>query len=210
LGIFLTGIALAEVYEIRRTLLAPIFMHITINAAYFIPILILMAGNLHAPAATWEEAKTAPEWMRTSPSEEIEKQENGMAQWQYAIDTWGTAGSRRWKKEANAFNAVCHWFPDDREACAKAKIGIVAIYCLYLKDYRRAIVEADELLERYPDQKEECAMALAYRGWAYYALRNFEKSEESFKKAIDDFGEYDKAVDYARQGVARLDVVMEK
>lgn len=210
LGIFLVGIALAEVYEMRRTLLAPIFMHVTINATLFVPILILMAGNLHTPAATWEEAKTAPKWMRTSPSEETEKQENGMEQWQYAIDTWGTAGSRQWKKEANAFNAVCDWFPDDREACAKAKLGIVAIYCNHLRDYRRAVVEADELLARYSDQKEACALAFAYRGWAYYFLRDFEKSKESFKKVIDDFGEYDEAVEYARQGIARLNVVLEE
>jgi len=202
---FLLGIALAIVYEKRKTLISAIFVHGMKNAIVLIPILIVALQNIHFPAANWDEAKMHPVWFKSSPLTEIEKQKDGMQQWQYAIDTWGSKGSRNWKREANAFNSVCIWFPEDRTACAKARLGIVSIYHYYLSDYRRAIIEADNLLSEYPEQKEQCALALAQKGWAYYLLWDFKNSRLAFTKVVHEFREYQNALEMAENGIAGLD-----
>ncbi len=208
--VFLLGIALAIVYEKRKSLISAMFVHGMKNAFVFIPILIVALQNIHSPATSWNEAKTHPGWLRSYPSAETERQKDGMQQWKYAIDTWGSKGSKNWKKEANAFNSVCTWFPDDRLACAKAKLGIVAIYFYYLSDYRRVIIEADNLLSEYPEQKEQCASALANKGWAYYLLRDFKNSRLAFKKVVNEFKEYPGALESAQRGIAGLDFLEKK
>jgi len=202
--IFLLGIALAIVYEKRQTLLSPIFVHGMINAIWAIPLLILTLQNFHTPAMNWNEAQTRPSWFKAYPSEEIERQKDGMEQWQYAINKWGSKGSRQWKKEANAFNALCMWFPEDRTACAKAKLGIAAIYVHYLRDYRRGIVEANDLLSQYPDQEEQCASVLSEIGLAYLMLKDFKNSRISFERVINDFRDHKDALESAQKGIKWL------
>lgn len=202
---FLLGIALAIVYEKRKSLLSPIFVHGITNAMFFIPLFILALQNIHFPAANWDDAKMQPYWLSSFPPEQIERQKDGIQQWQYAINKWGTKGSRQWKKEANAFNAVWAWFPEDRTACAKAKLGIVTIYLQYLGDYRRAIIGADNLLSQYPEQKEQCASALAKKGWSYYFLRDFQNSRLAFNKVVNEFKEYRDAIESAQKGISGLD-----
>jgi len=81
--------------------------------------------NFYIPAETWNEAKANPNWLNASPTEDIKQQKNGTQQRQYAIDTWGSRGSRQWKMEANAFNAVCIWFLKIEQNARKLKLGIV-------------------------------------------------------------------------------------
>jgi tetratricopeptide (TPR) repeat protein len=176
-----------------------------INALVLIPLLIVALQNIHSPATDWDEARTYPSWFKSSPPVEIERQKDGMQQWKYSIDTWGSKGSKNWKKEANAFNAVCTWFPEDRLPCAKAKLGIVVIYRYYLNDYRRAIIEADRLLSEYPEQKEQCASALAEKGWSYYLLKDFGNSRLAFTKVANEFSEYPDALKLADRGIEGLD-----
>ena len=202
--VILIGIALAIVYEKRKNLLSPIFVHGEMNAIITIPILILTLQNFHAPATTWDEAKVQPKWFRTYILDQIQRQKDGIEQWQYAIDTWGSKGSRQWKIEANAFNAVCIWFPQDRKACAKARLGIVTMYRHYLKDYRRAIVEADRVLSQYPEHKEECAAALSKKGWSYYMLRDFLHSRQAFNMVINEYREYTSALESSEKGIKWL------
>lgn len=205
--VVLIGIALAIVYEKRKNLLSPIFVHAIMNGLIIIPILILSLQNFHAAATKWEEAKVQPKWFQAYPLDQIERQGNGTEQWQYAIDTWGSKGSRQWKIEANAFNAVCTWFPQDRKACAKAKLGIITIYTHYLKDYRRAIVGADRLLSEYPEQREECASALSEKGWSHYMLRDFLHSREAFNTVINDYREYKSALESSEKGIKWLNAL---
>jgi tetratricopeptide (TPR) repeat protein len=146
-----------------------------------------------------------PEWYKSNPIAKVEVRENGMEQWQYAIDTWGSKGSRQWKKEIIAFEAVQYYFPNDKEAAAKAKLGIASVYYRYLSDYRRAIVEADELIALYPDQEEQVASALCNKGWAYYMLEDYEKSRESFDRIISDYSHCENCYESALEGIERLD-----
>ena len=199
------GIVLALVYEFRKNLLTPVLMHCTNNAIQIIPLIVLIATNLHMPAANWSQAADPPKWLDLSTFEDIERQDDAMQQWQYAIDTWGSLGSRHWKREVKAFEAVRHWFPDDRTACAKARLGIVLIYNSYIHDYRRAILHARRLLEEYPEQKEQCAEALAWMGWSYYMLRDFPKSRDAYEKIIAEFEEFEYPLSEARQGIQWLD-----
>jgi membrane protease YdiL (CAAX protease family) len=203
----LIGIALAIVYEKRKNLLSPIFVHGIMNAIVIIPILVLTLENFHGSSTTWDEAEVPPKWFETDPPYHIQRKKDGIEQWQYAIDTWGSKGSRQWKIEANAFNAVCTWFPEDRKACAKARLGIITIYNHYLKDYRRAIVETDRLLSEYPEQREECASALSKKGWSYYMLRDFLHSRETFNMVMNDYREYKSAFESSEIGVRWLNAL---
>jgi len=205
--IFLMGIPFALIYERRKTLLAPIFVHGVLNIIIFIPIVILMLHNIHFSASDWSEAAIPPAWHRISPDSRVEKQEDGTKQRQYAIETWGSLGKRQWKREVNAFEAVCYWFPEDKEACAKARLGIATVYCDYLRDYRRAINEAERVLSEYPQQKEICAGALAVKGWSYYGLKYLQKSRETFNRIVNDFNEYEDILHSANQGILQLDKI---
>jgi membrane protease YdiL (CAAX protease family) len=205
--IFLMSIPLALIYERRKTLLSPIFLHGVLNAFFCIPIVILMLHNFHFSASDWSEAAIPPAWHRFEPDSRIEKQEDGTRQRQYAIDTWGSLGKRQWKREVNAFEAVCYWFPEDKEACAKARQGIATVYCDYLNDYRRAINETERVLSEYPQQKEICAHALAVKGWSYYRLKYLQKSRETFNQIVKDFNEYEDILHSANQGILQLDKI---
>ncbi|MDC4203782.1 MAG: type II CAAX endopeptidase family protein [Candidatus Manganitrophus sp.] len=202
---FIAGMALAVVYEMRKELVSPILVHGAINAMALMPLLALALQNFHMPAATWEEAERPPAWLASAPPAWIDKKENAAAQRQYAIDTWGSQGSKAWKKEAVALQAVCVWFPEDREACAKAKSGVVAIYSTFLKDHRRAVIEADRLIAEFPKEEEAVAIALTRRGFAYLMLQDLEKSRESFEKVINEYSQYDQPLEEAAKGIEMLE-----
>jgi hypothetical protein len=208
--VFLTGIAFAVAYEKRKNLLTPTLMHCITNAIALGPLFVLCTMNLHSPAKDWFEAMSDPKWLDISTFERVEHKADGLEQWQYAIDTWGSLGSRQWKHEVKAFEAVCHWFPEDRVACAKARLSIVWIYGMYLKDYRRAVLHADRLLSEYPEQREPCAGGLAEMGWSHYMLKDFVSARKAFDKVITDFGEYDDSVSSARQGIEWLNALEQK
>lgn len=205
--IFIVGIVLGIVYEIKKNLLSPALMHFMINAIVLIPVLVLIGMNLHTPAKTWSQAATEPDWLDLSTFDDIDRKENGLQQRQYAIDTWGSMGARRWKREIKAFEAVCCFYPEDREACARARLGVVVVYSTYLMDYRRAVVQAQQLLQEYADQKEACAEALSRMGWSYYMLRDFNNSRQSFDRVIAEFKEYEHAFVSAQQGIEWLNSV---
>lgn len=204
LTVFLLGIALAIIYEKRKNLLAPIFVHGLSNALIMIPLLVLSFQNLHPVAANWDEAQQNPDWLSSSVPTYVERQANGVEQWEYAIDTWGSRGARKWKMEANAFNAIPLWFPEDNTASAKAKLGIVTIYYQYLRDYRRAILAAEELIASYPYQKEQCASALTKKGWSYYMIKEFKKSREAFQTVINKYYDNQDQVESAQEGLKWL------
>ncbi len=205
IAIFALGVAAAVLYERRKNLLSPILLHAIKNAMLAIPLLVLSCMNYHIPAHTWEEAKQPPSWLNRV--DEVKQQDDGMKQWQYAIDQWGSKGSKQWKKEAAGFVAVCDRYPEQREACARAKLSLVMIYCYYLKDPRRAIVEADDLLKSYPDQREQCGQALSMEGWAYYDLKNFAQARRAFVRLGEEFRGQKEAVESSREGIKRVNAL---
>jgi len=199
------GLVLALVYERRKTLLTPIFLHGMCNAIWAVPLMVLCIQNYHVPARTWEEARTPPVWMTAELVGRIERQPDAQRQWRYAIDTWGSGGARQWKVETCAFMAVQQWFPKDRVYGAKAQAGIVKINFCWLGDYRRAVVEADKLLTDYPDQAESCAWALIDRGMAYRKVGDLPNSRKSFERVIREYKQVKDACDYARKEMDRRD-----
>ncbi len=204
---FLVGMVLGIIYEKRKELLSPIIVHAVVNAIVIIPLVVLTLQNYHTPAKNWTEASIKPSWYKANPPGEVERQENGMKQWQYAIDKWGSKGSKQWKKEVNAFHAVSVWFPNDRTACSKAQLGVVTIYVDYLTDYRRGVFEANRLLLDFPDQREQCAPALCKKGRAYLMLKDLKKSRESFKRVLNEFSEFKEATELAHEGIKWLDAL---
>jgi len=202
--IFASGVVLAGVYEWRKTIWSPIALHVLMNFAFAGPVIVLMILNSHTPAKTWQQAERPPDWLKTDITG-IEKMATGEGQRLYAINTWGSRGLRMWKKEIQAFEAVCKWFPDDRQACAKARQGIAKIYEYYLRDLRRVVVESDRILSEFRDQPEVCAEVLITRGWSYYDLGEPEKSRASFQEVVDSYPSYDWAQQEAAEGLKVLD-----
>ena len=204
LFVFAMGVVLASVYEWRKTLWSPIALHVLKNFAFAAPIIILIILNSHTPAKTWIEAEKPPGWLGID-FEGIEKQTTGEEQRLYAINTWGSRGLRMWKKELRALQAVCEWFPRDREACAQARVGIVTIYLYYLRDFRRAVVESDRILSEFGDQPEACAQALLRRGWSYYELGDRQMSRKSFQEIIDSYSSFEWVREAALEELKVLD-----
>lgn len=201
--VFIMGIILGKVYDWRKTLWAPITLHALKNLLPVSAIIVLMALNYHVPAKSWEDAHQAPEWL-SAQAPEIVVQSSGEEQRLYAIETWGSKGLRLWKQELRAMQAVGELFPDDRAACAKARLGIATIYRFYLRDIRRAVVECDRIVSDFRDDSETCASALVKRGWAYYELRDYQMSLESFRQVLDSYPQCTEQVEAARKGLERL------
>jgi tetratricopeptide (TPR) repeat protein len=202
--VFISGIVLAGVYEWRKTIWSPIALHVLIDFAFAGPVIVLMILNSHTPAKTWQQAEFPPDWLGTDLTG-IERMDTGEEQRLYAINTWGSNGLRLWKKEIQAFEAVCKWFPDDRQACAKARVGIALVYESYLRDPRRAVIESNRVLSKFRDQPEACNEALIIRGWSYYYLGELEMSRTSFQEVIDSYPSYDWALQEAAEGLKVLD-----
>ncbi|HUT45572.1 MAG TPA: CPBP family intramembrane glutamic endopeptidase [Sedimentisphaerales bacterium] len=202
--IFFSGIVLAGVYEWRKTIWNPIALHVLMNFAFAGPVIVLMILNSHTPAKTWQQAELPPDWLGTDFTG-IERMPTGEEQRLYAINTWGSSGLRMWKKEIQAFQAVCKWFPEDRQACAKARSGIARIYESYLRDPRRAIVESDRILSEFRNQPEVCAEVLITRGWSYYDLGDVNMSRASFQEVVGSYPSYEWAQQSAAEGLRMLD-----
>jgi len=141
--IFLVGLAFVAAYEHRRTLVTPILAHMLGNVVMMSGYAIGIAFNLYRPAATWEQTRQRPAWLTDEAIAAAPDFGTAEELRQYAIETWGSRGARRWKKEVAGFEAVCARFPEDKQTCAKARLGIVTAYHSYLADYRRAAAEAD-------------------------------------------------------------------
>lgn len=198
---FIMGVGLALVYEKRQTLVTPILVHCIKNSIPAVIFLILSLQNFDLPAKSWEEARKNPNWFKAKPPETIAQQDSGLKQYNYIIKTYGEKGKKLWIDTINGLNAVCVWFKEDKEACAKAKVKIADIYYRYLIDIRRAALIADEVLQEYPEYKKECADALVTKGWSYYYLREFKKSRKAFKSVMDEYSEYGESVRSAEKGL---------
>jgi len=205
-AILLVGLTLTIIYQRQGNLLRPMLMHAFLNGMVIIPFLFLSMQNYHVPAATWEESRIDPAWM-TPDSPDIPPQKNADDQWQYAVDTWGSKGSRQWKKEASAFRSVCLHFPEDRTACAKAKLGVITIYANHLFDYRRAVTEAQFLLKEYPEQRLQVASALAKMGWSHYMLQDFAQSRAAFLLVTQQHADSKNAAVSAQKGLLWLEKI---
>jgi membrane protease YdiL (CAAX protease family) len=206
--IFLVGVALALVYERRKNLLSPVLVHGLINSVALVPVLLISIQNYHVPAATWEEAARSPAWLQTiSSTDVVEKRSDAHMQYTHAVSRYGAEGTRQWKLAANGLQAVWTYFPDDEVSGARARVELAAIYFSFLRDNRRAVVEADSVISKYPGQRREVARAWSVKGWAYYMLRDFEKSRASFLTVVDEYPDFEGPVEKAKEGLRWLDEI---
>jgi len=197
------AVALALVYEWRTTLLAPVALHAWYNFAFCGPVIVLMILNSHTPARTWEEAQQPPEWLGAHVGL-VEKQATAQEQRRYAINVWGSRGLRMWKVEVHAFEAVCQWFPDDREPCAQARAGIARVFLNHLHDPMRAVIHSDWVLSEYADQAEGCASALYVRARACEQIGEYAESRRSYAQLAELHPSVDWARDSAESGLREL------
>ncbi|MHC4165862.1 MAG: CPBP family glutamic-type intramembrane protease, partial [Planctomycetota bacterium] len=185
-AVFFAGLVLAGIYEWRKTLWGPVAVHVLINLAFVVPVAALMILNSHTPSETWQEAELPPDWLGADLAD-IEKKASGEEQRLHAIDTWGTEGKRLWKEEIRGLRAVCEWFPDDRAACAQARLETVHVYLYYLRDLRRAVVQSDRILSEFKEQSEACAQALLMKGQSYRELGDREMSEQCLREVLESY-----------------------
>jgi len=204
-AVFVAGFVLAGIYEWRKSLWSPIAVHSLTNLAFVIPVTALIILNSHTPARTWEEAKQPPDWLDTDLSG-IEMQASGEQQRLHAINTWGSGGYRMWKEEIRAFEAVCEWFPNDRTACAQARVGISQIYLYYLRDLRRAVVQSDRVLSEYEDQPETCAQALLIKAQSYKALGDLKASDHCLREVLESYPSIDWVCQSAQEELELLEI----
>lgn len=204
LHLFLIGIGITLVYEIRKNIYSPIFIHMIGNGITIIIVLIPILNNFHSPSENFFQAQNSPSWLLNEPPIYIERQKDGLSQLEYTIDKWGSKGSKRWKKEANAFNTILKWFPNDKKACAKAQLGISSIYYMYLNDKYRAIINANKVIDTFPNQKYEVAKALIIKGWASYLIKDFQNSYLSFEQVTNNYSNFTNSYKSARKGLKWL------
>ncbi len=202
--IFLMGLIFCFIYEKKKNLLIPILIHSMNNFVASMLLLGLFILNYHAPAQTWQEAETNPHWLSARPPAYVAEMETAEDQRLHAIEKWGSIETRQWKKEMNAFNAVLEWFPEEHETCAQTKYGIVTIYLYHLRDYRRAVVHADQLLAEYPDIRETCAQAHASRAHAYYLLGDYEKCRTSLEAIQSQYSDFENEIESANKLLKRI------
>lgn len=199
--IFLLGIALAVVYETKNDLIRPVFIHCLKNGLVLIPFIIVTAGNMSPAANSYQSALTPPLWLTAPSTEKIERKPDGKAQLDHAMAAWEEKPFKNWKQQAREFAAVTKWFPDDRESSSRAQLKLALIYHRQLGDQWRAIATAQQLREDYPEQHEQCAMAMAHEGWAYYMLKKFPESHTLFTQVLKTYPQVDKAANSARKGL---------
>jgi len=196
-AVFVAGLSLACLYEHRKTLLTPILAHAQLNFIFAAFMAVFFVLNHHTPAQDWEQAQLKPVWFEEVPAAYIEKQSSGEEQRLYAIEVWGSQGLKLWKREINAMNAVLVWFPDEQDACYRAKLGISHIYLQYLQDYRRAVLEADDLLTNYTGDRETRAEAWLNKALGYYYLGESDQCRQCAEVIVSDYQECEYELHYA-------------
>lgn len=150
--IFAIGVILTLIYEWRKTLLATIAIHMVINFFSFSQMGALIFMNRHSPATTQSEAQKNPDWWERPSLFEIRKMKNAEEQFLHIHQTWGDNGWRLRKMQMKSLDSICRFFPDDRKACLDSKLEIARIYFFNFRDFRRAIVKANEVLEETTDE----------------------------------------------------------
>ena len=110
-----------------------------------------------------------------------------------------------WKQEMREMEALCAWFPGDRQACAQARDGMAMIFRVYLRDPRRAIVLSNGVLSEFPDQPESRAGALLTKAEAFRDLRDEPQSRDAYNEIVRLYGAIEWARNAAEQRLQELD-----
>ena len=164
------GLILVLIYERRKSILSPIMVHFINNLMVGLYIGVLLFLNYHKTADDWIEARKQPYWIKSTSKLERTGELNAREYRLFIINQWGSKGWKLWKKTIIGFEELCVLYPNEKEECAKALIGIAKVYLEELMDYRRAIVVSERVESDFSDQIAICKYAMLIKANAYQYL----------------------------------------
>jgi|GEM_PF-6577153 len=188
IAIFVAGFLYGAIYVWRQCLLPSMLAHMawnTVVAAFFVSLLYF---NAHTPATSLDDGRLDPEWMATPPLIDIADFPTAEQQYMASLQ-YGSKGFQLWKTEIQAFEKVLKRYPGEQVYCARSLVGIQEVYLTHLKDPYRAIVIGQEILAKYPEQRELCAMATVKLGRAYLELGNMREARTWLDRAKRDYSD---------------------
>ena len=170
LTIFVGGLAYGMIAYWRDSLFVSMVTHATFNAVGAGWLVLLFWLNAHNPAATMTEAQSPPTWLSKAPAIVTPERPAAGQQFELVVQRFGSQGLQLWKAEIHGLEEVRRRFPDDNHYAALSMVAIQEIYLLYLSDPRRAVIAGQELIDRYPRQRELCARATVFNARACHSF----------------------------------------
>ena len=205
LTIFVGGLAYGMIVFWRKSLFASMVTHATFNAVGAGWLVLLFWLNAHSPAANMAQAQSPPIWLSKAPALVTPVRSTAAEQFEFVVHRFGSQGLQLWKAEIQGLEEVRRRFPDDNHYAALSMVAIQEIYLLYLNDPRRAVTVGQELIDRYPRQRELCARATIFNARACRSFGNDQLAWEWLRKAEGSYGDItgiQYKVDALKQGLA--------
>lgn len=191
----MTGLFLGALALWRASLLAPIVTHGLSNGIAGAWLVAASYLSHHVPAATMDDARVPPAWTHEPMTFGIAMENSARAQYWKAEETYGIRGWMLPKDEVRALLFVRHRFPDDEEFGAWASLGVAEMYRVELRDPRRAIVVAEELLHE-TDVRETEILALATELCAYSDLGDIDAAHAIADRIEREYADLEGTADY--------------
>ena len=189
LTIFVGGLAYGMIAYWRDSLFVSMVTHATFNAVGAGWLVLLFWLNAHNPAATMTEAQSPPTWLSKAPAIVTPERPAAGQQFELVVQRFGSQGLQLWKAEIHGLEEVRRRFPDDNHYAALSMVAIQEIYLLYLSDPRRAVIAGQELIDRYPRQRELCARATVFNARACHSFGDVKQAREWMQKAEDNYAD---------------------
>jgi membrane protease YdiL (CAAX protease family) len=186
--IFVAGFLYGALYAWRQCLLPSMLAHMAWNTVIAASFLSLLVFNVHTPAVSLDDGRSDPEWLAKPPLIAIADRQSAEQQLTTALQ-FGSKGLQLWKAEIKAFEKLCQRFPDDDVYCARSLAGIQEVYLTHLSDPYRAIVVGQEIIDKYPEQRESCSWATIAMGRAYLELSELDEARTWLELARKDYSE---------------------
>ncbi|MDG1895726.1 MAG: type II CAAX endopeptidase family protein [Fuerstiella sp.] len=189
LTIFVGGLTYGMIVYWRNSLFASMVTHATFNAVGAGWLVLLFWLNAHNPAANMTEAQSPPSWLLQAPAIVPRERFTAAEQFELVVQRFGSQGLQLWKAEIQGLDQVRRRFPDDHPYAAKSMVAIQEIYLLYLNDPRRAVTAGQELIDRYPGEREFCARAVIMNARACQSLGDAQLVGEWIRHAEDSYAD---------------------
>lgn len=194
-----TGLCLGALALWRGSLLAPMVAHGIWNGVFATWLIVAYHLSQHDPAATMDEARTPPLWIREPTTFGMQLEGSGEGQYWAARKQYGEEGWLLPKDELKAMRLVRERFPSEEEYGAWAMLRVQEIYLDELDDPRRAAATGEEILRLYPDRKETQAAAIGLMAVAYARLDDPEQVERLLTRVEEEFADVDAAAEHAAE-----------
>lgn len=189
LTIFVGGLAYGMIAHWRNSLLVSMVTHATFNAIGTGWLVLLFWLNAHNPAANMIEAQSPPIWLSKAPMPVTPERSTAAKQFELVVHRFGSQGLQLWTAEIQGLEEVRRRFPDDNHYAALSLVAIQEIYLFYLHDPRRAVTAGQELIERYPRQRELCARATVRNARACLSFGDVQQAREWLQQAKGSYAD---------------------